>query len=211
MNDAAELWDILRVKYAGRMQTMRWRPHCVSWKRCRRPEMCRRSLALRSDDVASRRRNWCVRTPRQLWLAFARRVTWPATTPTDTWPPDLASRLTGGEMWRYDRGVGRVPPVRWAIAGVPYCTRWVKKLSCCTVIWYIFQRLDNSPNVKYSITVLWTVQGLKVGNTYFISVVKYSMLHTYDVMFTKLVRVWLAVISLIAFSHRKFKHKTIAT
>ena len=32
------------------------------------------------------------------------------------------------------------------------------------VLWQMFQRLDNSPNVKYYI-ILWTVQDLKVGNT----------------------------------------------
>jgi len=46
------------------------------------------------------------------------------------------------------------------------------------------------------------IQDLKIGNTYSISIVKYSMLHTYDVMFTKLVRVCLAVISSTAFNHR---------
>jgi len=48
-----------------------------------------------------------------------------------------------------------------------------KKVSSCTV----FQTLDKSPNVKYSV-ILLTVQDLKAGNTYSISVVKYSMLHT---------------------------------
>ena len=45
-------------------------------------------------------------------------------------------------------------------------------------MWLIFQRLDNSSNVKYSIA-LWTVQDYKVGNNNSISVVKYSMLHTF--------------------------------
>jgi len=54
--------------------------------------------------------------------------------------------------------------------------------------------LDNSPNVKYSV-ILWTVQNLKVGNTYSISVVKYSILHTFlTSCLRKLVRVCLAVI-----------------
>ena len=52
------------------------------------------------------------------------------------------------------------------------------------------------------------VQGLKVGNTYSISVVKYSLPHFYDVMFTKLVCVCLAVLSLTAFSHRIFKQNS---
>ena len=66
--------------------------------------------------------------------------------------------------------------------------------------------LDNSPNVKYSV-ILWTVQNLKVGNTYSISVVKYSILHTFlTSCLRKLVRVCLAVISLTGFSDSMFKH-----
>ena len=49
------------------------------------------------------------------------------------------------------------------------------------------------------------IQDLKIGNTYSISIVKYSMLHTYDVMFTKLVRVCLAVISSTAFRLNKLR------
>ena len=57
-------------------------------------------------------------------------------------------------------------------------------------------------------------QDLKVGNINSICVVKYSMLHYNNVIiinFAKLVRVCLAVISLTAFSHKIFKHKTIVT
>jgi len=54
------------------------------------------------------------------------------------------------------------------------------------------------------------VLDVKVGNTNSISVVKYSMLHT---LMTPCLRNGLvvksAVISLTAFSHRIFKHKTI--
>jgi len=79
-----------------------------------------------------------------------------------------------------------------------------------TLMWQIFQRLDNSPNVKYSIT-LWTVQDLKkVGNTNSICVVKYSTLHNIVMScLHKLVHVCLAVISSTVFSHRIFKYKTI--
>ena len=70
-----------------------------------------------------------------------------------------------------------------------------------------FQRLDNSPNVKYS-TILWRAQDLKVGKTNSIPVVKNSVLHT--VMTSRLL-VCLAVISLTAFSHGIFKHKTIVS
>jgi len=70
-------------------------------------------------------------------------------------------------------------------------TRWVKKVSCCTVI---YQRLDNCPNVKYS-TILWTVQDLKVGNTNSICVAKYSILQTFISL----------VISLTVFSHGIFR------
>jgi len=88
-------------------------------------------------------------------------------------------------------------------------TGWVKKVSCYTVI---FQRLDHRRNVKYSI-ILWTVQELKkVGHINSICVVKYFTLHTFMTScLHKLVRVCLAVISLIAFSHRISKHKTIVT
>jgi len=79
-----------------------------------------------------------------------------------------------------------------------------------TLMRQIFQRLDNSPNVKYSIT-LWTVQDLKkVGNTNSICVVKYSTLHNIVMScLHKLVHVCLAVISSTVFSHRIFKYKTI--
>jgi len=70
-------------------------------------------------------------------------------------------------------------------------------------------RYCNSHNVKYSI-ILWTDQDLKVGNTNSFYVVKYSVQQTF-INFAKLVRVCLAVISLTAFSHRIFKHKTIVT
>jgi len=53
-----------------------------------------------------------------------------------------------------------------------------------------FYNFVNGPGVK------------KVGNTNSIYVVKYSMLHNF---------VSLAVISLIAFSHRIFQHKIIVT
>jgi len=49
-----------------------------------------------------------------------------------------------------------------------------------------------------------------VGTTDSIRVVKYSILQALA-NFAKLVRVCLAVISLTAFSHRIFKHKTIVT
>jgi len=81
------------------------------------------------------------------------------------------------------------------------------KLLCCDR--YFYRGLDNSPNMKYSI-ILWAVWGLKVGNTNSICVVKYSLLHNFMTScLRKLVRVCLAVISLTAFSHRIFKHKTI--
>jgi len=51
---------------------------------------------------------------------------------------------------------------------------------------------------------------MKVGNTNSICMVKYSMLHNFMTSrLRRLVRVCLAVISLTAFSHRIFKHKTI--
>ena len=89
-------------------------------------------------------------------------------------------------------------------------TGWVKKVSCCDVI-DISKARQYSPNVKYSI-ILWTVQDLKVSNTNYIWVVKYSMQHNFMTScLRKLVRVCLAVISLTAFSHRICKHKTIVT
>ena len=59
-----------------------------------------------------------------------------------------------------------------AMAMASYLTYagWVKDVRCCTVIDSLFQGLDNSPDVKYSI-ILRTVQDLKVGNTNSISVV----------------------------------------
>ena len=42
----------------------------------------------------------------------------------------------------------------------------------------VISLLELTLNVKYSI-ILWLVQDLKDGNTYFISVVKYSIPHTF--------------------------------
>ena len=56
------------------------------------------------------------------------------------------------------------------------------------------------------------VHDLKLVNTNYIYVVKYSMLYTFMTScLRKVVRVGPAVISLTAFSHRIFKHKTTVT
>jgi len=72
-----------------------------------------------------------------------------------------------------------------------------QRISYCTVT-DISKARQYSPNLKYSIM-------LKVGNINSICVL-FS-----DVMFTFYVHVCLAVISLTAFSHGIFKHKTIVT
>jgi len=98
----------------------------------------------------------------------------------------LSSEQSAGDVGTRDyaagleeSSTGKVPRLQkfcrhncWVFAAP---RKWKRQLTA--------ESAECSANVEYSI-ILWMVQNLNVGNTNSISVVKYSMLHFYDDVFT---------------------------